>query len=165
MNKEIDILAGKLGLLLQSRHLSLVTAESCTGGGLGFSLTSISGSSEWYERGFITYSNAAKTELLNVPATTIEQFGAVSEQTARAMAEGALKNSHADLSISITGIAGPAGGSAEKPVGTVWIAYAGKNMPTQTNVDIFPGNREAVRLGIIKRVLQTLISRYSQLDG
>ncbi len=164
MNKEIEILAGKLGLLLQSKHLTLVTAESCTGGGLGFSLTSISGSSEWYERGFITYSNAAKTESLNVPAATIEKYGAVSEQTARAMADGALINSHADLSIAITGIAGPTGGSTEKPVGTVWMAYAGKNIITEALVDIFPGNREAVRLGIIKRVLQTLIARYSQPD-
>jgi nicotinamide-nucleotide amidase len=161
VNKEIEALVEKAGLVLSARQITVVTAESCTGGGLGFCLTSIAGSSAWYERGFTTYSNAAKEELLNVNPDTLEQFGAVSEQTACEMAEGALVNSHADVSIAITGIAGPDGGSKDKPVGTVWIAYAGKNLATKAYVDIFPGDREAVRLSVIQRALEKLIDYHS----
>lgn len=156
MNTNLTSLASSLGMLLKKNHLMLVTAESCTGGGIGYWLTSIAGSSDWYERGFITYSNAAKMECLSVKQETLAQFGAVSAEVAREMAEGALKNSHADLSVAVTGIAGPDGGSKEKPVGTVWIAYAGKHIPTQAEVEIFAGDRDAVRNAVIANVLLTL---------
>lgn len=158
MNKEIEVLSEELGAILTRKHLKIATAESCTGGGLGFALTSIAGSSAWYERGFITYSNEAKMELLDVNHQTLETYGAVSEETARAMAVGALVNSQADISIAITGIAGPGGGTPDKPVGTVWIAYAGKQLSTDAEVNIFPGDRRAVRDATIQRALQHLIT-------
>jgi len=158
MNKEIKVLAEEFGAILTRKHLKIATAESCTGGGLGFALTSIAGSSTWYERGFITYSNEAKIELLDVKQQTLETFGAVSEETARSMAVGALVNSQADISVAITGIAGPSGGTPDKPVGTVWIAYAGKQLVTDTEVNIFPGDRHAVREATIQRALQHLIT-------
>lgn len=154
MSETIAKLANALGETLNSRNLKVVTAESCTGGGLGFWVTSVAGSSAWYERGFVTYSNQAKQDLLNVSAEILDTHGAVSEQTAIAMAEGALKNSHSDVAIAITGIAGPDGGSEAKPVGTVWIAYAGKDISALAEVDIFPGTREMVRLSVIERALK-----------
>ena len=123
----------------------LVTAESCTGGGLAEILTRISGSSAWFERGYITYSNESKNELLSVPMNTITQHGAVSEETAIAMAEGALENSHADYSVSITGIAGPDGGTEDKPVGTVCFAWCKRNEAGTTTRIIFEGDRLKVR--------------------
>ena len=155
--KELESLANQVGKLLKQNNLKLVTAESCTGGGLGFYITSAPGSSEWYDRGFITYSNTAKTEMLNVKPHTLEKFGAVSEPVIREMAEGALAQSNVDLSIAISGIAGPGGDAPGKPVGTVWIAYAGKNITTEAHVDVFPGDREGIRLGTIKRVLEHLL--------
>src|SRR3990167_3251020 len=119
MTDAIAKLAIATGIALKKHHLTLATAESCTGGGLSYWLTSVPHSSQWFERGFITYSNAAKIELLQVNPATLETFGAVSEPTAREMAEGALKHSQAKLSIAITGTAGPDGGTALKPVGTV----------------------------------------------
>lgn len=157
MSETIAKLANALGETLSSRNLKVVTAESCTGGGLGFWITSVAGSSAWYERGFVTYSNQAKQDLLNVSAEILDAHGAVSEQTAVAMAEGALKNSHSDLAIAVTGIAGPDGGSEAKPVGTVWIAYAGKDISTLAEVDIFPGTREMVRLSVIERALRRVL--------
>lgn len=157
MTSELTTLAAQLGKQLKQNHLKIATAESCTGGGLGFWITSIPGSSEWYERGFVTYSNTAKIEMLNVKPHTIDHYGAVSEPVALEMAEGALVQSNADITVAVTGIAGPDGGAPDKPVGTVWIAYAGKNMRTETIVDVFPGDREAVRLGTIKRALEQLI--------
>jgi nicotinamide-nucleotide amidase len=146
-----------LANLLQQKNLLLATAESCTGGGLGYHLTSIPGSSLWYERGFITYSNDAKIELLSVKANTLNIHGAVSAAVAREMAEGALQHSKADLTIAITGIAGPDGGSKDKPVGTVWVAFAGKNIDTKTSVNIYSGDREAVRSGVIQYVIEQLL--------
>lgn len=157
MSREIEALARELGGLLRQHELKLVTAESCTGGGLGFYLTTIAGSSDYFDRGFITYSNAAKIEMLEVNPDTLEKFGAVSEETAREMAEGALKHSDADLSVSITGVAGPDGGSEDKPVGTVWMAYARKNLATRAEVKIFMGDRAQVREATIKKVFEQLI--------
>lgn len=145
MTKTLAQLAGQAGQLLKQHGLMLTTAESCTGGGLGYWITSIAGSSDWFERGFVTYSNAAKMEMLGVSAQTLETAGAVSEETAREMAEGALKHSHAEVSIAITGIAGPVGGSAQKPVGMVFIAWAGRSFPTEVEMNIFPGNRQEIR--------------------
>lgn len=158
MTSELASLSAQLGKQLKQQRIKIATAESCTGGGLGFWITSAPGSSEWFERGFITYSNKSKIELLNVKPHTIDQYGAVSEPVVLEMAEGALVQSNADITVAISGIAGPDGGSPDKPVGTVWIAYAGKNMRTETVVDTFPGDREAVRLGTIKRALEQLIT-------
>ncbi len=121
---EIKQLVEKLSVLLLKKNWKIVTAESCTGGGLAYTLTELPGSSAWFERGFVTYSNESKTELLGVPEAVITAYGAVSEETAKAMAQGALEHSHAQLAISITGIAGPQGGSEEKPVGTVCFGCA-----------------------------------------
>lgn len=156
MSKQIEKLTEETGRLLQSQKLKLVTAESCTGGGLSYWITSIPGSSEWFERGFVTYSDIAKIELLDVAKETIANFGAVSKETACAMAEGALRRSQSDICIAITGIAGPGGGSAQKPVGTVWIAFAGRQLKTFAQVDVFPGDRQAVRTQTIIRALEKL---------
>ena len=150
-------LASHLGHALKNRNLKLVTAESCTGGGLSYWITSVPGSSDWFERGFVTYSNAAKIELLGVNPNTIEKFGAVCEQTAREMAEGALRASPANISIAVTGIAGPQGGTTEKPVGTVWIAFVSDFFPTQAQVEVFPGDREAVRNSTIEQALTKIL--------
>lgn len=123
--------AGKLLADLRSRRLKLATAESCTGGLIAARLTDVAGSSDVVERGFVTYSNEAKAELLGVPMTLIDRHGAVSEPVARAMAEGAIANSHADISVAVTGVAGPGGGTAAKPVGLVHIAVASKTRPTR----------------------------------
>jgi nicotinamide-nucleotide amidase len=141
---------------LKTQHLTIATAESCTGGGLSYWLTSVPGSSDWSERGYVTYSNTAKTEMLDVNANTINQYGAVSEETAREMAEGILRHSHADLGIAITGIAGPDGGSTEKPVGTVWIAWGRKNFNIITQHFVFAGDRQAVRLAAMVKALEGL---------
>jgi nicotinamide-nucleotide amidase len=144
--------------LLRAR-LHVVTAESCTGGGLSFLLTSVPGSSGWFERGFITYSNAAKRELLGVPAAVLDADGAVSEPTAAAMAEGALAHSHGDVAVAVTGIAGPDGGSPDKPVGTVCFGWTGAGGGTVTATAHFPGDREAVRRQSILTALQGLLDR------
>jgi len=127
------------------RGLKLATAESCTGGLVAATLTAIAGSSDVVERGFVTYSNAAKTELLGVPAGLIAEVGAVSEAVAARMAEGALARSAADLAVSVTGVAGPGGGSAEKPVGLVWFGVAGRGRPTRTARHLFGGDRGEIR--------------------
>ena len=150
-------MAERLGEALLQARLRLVTAESCTGGGLGYVITSIAGSSDWYERGFVTYSNAAKEELLGVPVETLAREGAVSEAVAAAMAEGALRQSHADLSVAVTGIAGPEGGSREKPVGTVCLAWSRRNGDTRTAHVVFQGDRAGVREQAILMAMQGLL--------
>jgi len=143
---------------LKSHHWKLVTAESCTGGGLAYHLTQIPGSSAWYERGFVTYSNDAKEQLLQVKNQTLVQHGAVSAETASEMAVGALQNSQAQLSISITGIAGPDGGTKEKPVGTVWFGWAGKYIKTETEMQLFEGDRTSIREQAIQFALAKIIT-------
>jgi nicotinamide-nucleotide amidase len=157
MNPKYLELAQKLGQLLEAGHLSLAGAESCTGGEVAQIITSISRSSGWFERGFVTYSNQAKMEMLGVNKNTLDQHGAVSEETAKEMAEGALKNSHADVSFSITGIAGPDGGTKEKPVGLVWFGFAGKNKKTVTMQKIFSGDRLSIRDQASEFVLEKLL--------
>jgi len=137
--------AEKLAGELLSRGSRLVTAESCTGGGIAYVLTSIPGSSNWFERGFITYSNASKREILQIGAEILDRHGAVSEPVVVAMAEAALARSRADYSIAVTGIAGPDGGSKEKPVGTVWFGWSRGAGQTRTLVRCFEGDRRAVR--------------------
>lgn len=147
----------ELGEALMQREWKLATAESCTGGGVAYVITSMPGCSRWFERGFVTYSNLSKEELLGVRPETITEFGAVSEQTAREMAEGALQQSQAQVSVAITGIAGPEGGSPDKPVGTVWIAWAGVNRETQSSLHSLKGDRQTIREVSIRIALETLL--------
>lgn len=142
--------------LLQQRH-SLATAESCTGGMIAAACTDLPGSSQWFERGFVTYSNASKTDMLGVPAVLIEQHGAVSEPVARAMADGALAHSQAQVSLAVTGVAGPTGGSDEKPVGTVWFAWC-VGGETHTEMQHFAGDRGTVRAATLRYALQRLLA-------
>ena len=146
---------------LRARGWRISTAESCTGGLIAGFCTDLAGSSDWFERGVIGYSNAAKTELLGVPAELIEAQGAVSEAVARAMASGALQRSHADLAVAVTGVAGPGGGSVAKPVGTVWLAWAWRRaaggIDTTALLQQFDGDRAAVRLATVGSALQGLI--------
>lgn len=152
-----NLLAELVAKALTLRGDMLVTAESCTGGGIAHTLTSIPGSSRWFERGFVTYSNAAKQELLGVPDDTLARYGAVSEETAIAMAQGALLNSHGHISVAVTGIAGPGGGSEDKPVGTVCIAWSIRNGETRTTRVVFDGDRDQVREQAILMALQGLL--------
>ena len=140
---------------LQARGWMLATAESCTGGMVAAACTDLAGSSQWFERGFVSYSNAAKTELLGVPAELIAQHGAVSEAVARAMAEGALVHAHAQASLAVTGVAGPTGGSADKPVGTVWFGWCVAGQ-THSEVRHFAGDRAAVRRATLQHALARL---------
>ncbi|MDH3310711.1 MAG: CinA family protein [Gammaproteobacteria bacterium] len=151
---ELETLARAVSHELKRQGLMLVTAESCTGGWLAQIMTSVAGSSEWFERGFVAYTNLAKREMLGVKTTILSRYGAVSEQTARAMAEGALTHSHAQVAIAITGIAGPSGGTPEKPVGTVCFAWAGKKRDTLGRKQIFAGDREGVRRQAVNAALQ-----------
>lgn len=151
-------LAEQLGEALVKRKWKLVTAESCTGGWVGQAVTSVPGSSKWFDRGFITYCNVSKQELLDVKPETLEKYGAVSEETVKEMTEGALKNSHADLSLAITGIAGPGGGTPEKPMGTVCFGWAFSNQKTQTCCEHFSGDRNSVREQSVRFVLERLLS-------
>lgn len=137
--------------------IKLTTAESCTGGMVAAALTAVAGSSSVVERGFVTYSNEAKTEMLGVPAPLIAQHGAVSEAVARAMAEGALAHSRAQIAVAITGIAGPGGGSADKPVGLVHFACAATGQPTRHQAVVFPGDRVAVRQAATLTALDMLL--------
>ncbi len=155
MNDIID-LAARVGRALQEKGLLLTTAESCTGGGVSQAITEIAGSSEWFDCGFIAYSNASKTELLNVPAAMIAQFGTVSEEVAGAMAEGALSNSNAHVALSTTGIAGPGGAVPGKPVGTVCFGWAIEHH-TYTERLVFAGDRQTVRHQTIVHSLQGLL--------
>lgn len=134
----------RLAALLLARREMLATAESCTGGLIAGACTDLAGSSTWFERGFVTYSNAAKQQLLGVPAGLIERNGAVSEPAARAMAEGALRHAPVQASVAVTGVAGPGGGSAEKPVGTVWFGWCADGR-THTLCRHFEGDRAAIR--------------------
>ena len=136
----------------------LATAESCTGGAIAAALTDIAGSSDVFERGFVVYSNEAKNELLGVPAALIARHGAVSEEVAAAMAEGALAHSRADAVVSVTGIAGPGGGTATKPVGLVYIGSARRGLPPAVERHVFAGDRAAVRAATVKRALELLLA-------
>lgn len=142
----------------RAQGLLLATAESCTGGMIVAALTDIAGSSDVVERGFITYSNAAKTALLGVPAALIARHGAVSAEVAAAMAEGALAHAPVDLAIAVTGIAGPGGGTAEKPVGLVYLAVARRGGAAQVEQQIFPGDRAAVRRATVERALTLCVA-------
>jgi nicotinamide-nucleotide amidase len=153
-------LAARLGTQLKARRLMLATAESCTGGWVAQAVTSVAGSSQWFERGFVTYSDGSKRELLGVRVQTLKKYGAVSEQSAREMALGALVRSRAQVAVAVTGVAGPGGGSKEKPVGTVCLAWARKTGNAESTTRRFRGNRKSVRrqsvIAALKGLLQGL---------
>lgn len=153
----MNALARKVGELLMHRGLLLVTAESCTGGWIAELVTSIPGSSGWFERGFVTYSNEAKCEMLGVQGDTLAARGAVSEEVAREMAEGALLRSRGDLAVAVTGIAGPDGGTSEKPVGAVWLAWAMRGQATRSTLGHFDGDRERVRRQAVAAALRGVV--------
>ncbi|HEY8518681.1 MAG TPA: CinA family protein [Gammaproteobacteria bacterium] len=155
---ELEDLARRVGRACVARGLRAGAAESCTGGWIAKAVTDIAGSSGWFEGGFVTYSNAAKTRELDVPAALIETHGAVSEPVAIAMAEGARRRLGVDLAVAVSGIAGPGGGTAEKPVGTVWFAWADAE-GTVSERRHFPGDREAVRRATVKHALEGLLAR------
>ena len=152
-------IAALAGARLKAGGLMLATAESCTGGWVAQALTSVCGSSDWFERGFVTYSNDSKREMLGVGAAILSQFGAVSEPTARAMAEGALRASRAGMALAITGVAGPTGGAPEKPVGMVCFAWAKSGGPVESETRQFQGDRESVRRQSVIAALQGVVAR------
>lgn len=154
---ELDTLAQEVGAALKAHGMMLATAESCTGGWVGEAVTSVAGSSHWYDRGFITYTNASKQEMLGVAETTLAEYGAVSEPTVREMAAGALKHSHAHLALAISGIAGPGGATPDKPVGTVCMAWVARNGAGQSQTFHFQGDRTAVRRQAVLAALQGVL--------
>lgn len=158
----MDILAAQAGGLLKSCGLMLATAESCTGGGVAQAITEVAGSSVWFERGFVTYSNMSKRQMLGVEEQTLSQFGAVSESVVREMVEGALAHSAAQVALAVSGIAGPEGGTPDKPVGTVWFAWGMKHSATHARRHQFSGNRSEVRAQAVRIALQGVIDLLSR---
>lgn len=158
----MNILAAQLGGLLKAHGLMLVTAESCTGGGVAQLVTEVGGSSAWFERGFITYSNLSKQEMLGVLDVTLDRYGAVSEAVVREMVEGALHHSHAQLALAVSGIAGPDGGTQDKPVGTVWFAWGMRHGAIHAQRHQLAGNRAEVRAQAVRIALQGTIDLLNQ---
>jgi nicotinamide-nucleotide amidase len=159
-DSDLTRLAARAGLRLAAAHTILTTAESCTGGWISKVITDISGSSQWFHEGFVTYSNDSKHERLGVPMSVLQKHGAVSEATARAMAAGALRRARADVAVAVTGIAGPGGGVPGKPVGTVWLAWARRSerrVSVETQLRHFRGNRDAVRRKTVRAALLGLL--------
>lgn len=158
MNEDgITRLAVRMGKACKRRRVEVSVAESCTGGGVAAAITRISGSAKWFDRGFVTYSNAAKRQLLGVSQRTLARHGAVSEEVAREMAAGVLKHSPSDIAVSVTGIAGPTGGSRLKPVGLVWFAWAVRGGVIQSRAFRFKGTRMEVRTQAVAIALQGVI--------
>ena len=155
----LDALAILVGTRLKEKGLLLATAESCTGGWVAQVVTSVSGSSEWFDRGFVTYSNDAKREMIGVRVETLDRHGAVSEETAREMAAGALAASRAQIAVAITGVAGPTGGTPQKPVGMVCFAWAVRGGAVDSTTQHFAGDREAVRRASVIFALQGVVDR------
>ncbi|WLQ14664.1 CinA family protein [Hahella aquimaris] len=157
MNDEIKSLAARLGIILGERGLKVTTAESCTGGGIAYAITSVAGSSNWFEEGVVTYSNEAKQSRLQVSPATLMRCGAVSEEVVKEMTLGALQRTQAQLAIAVSGIAGPGGGTAEKPVGLVWVAWRFRNALLAQSFH-FSGDREQVRLQSVVEGLRGAIA-------
>lgn len=162
---DLDRLAADVARAIAGAGLVLATAESCTGGWVGQALTSVAGSSAWFDRGFVCYSNAAKTEMLGVAAEVLAQHGAVSEPSARAMAEGALARSRAQIAVAVTGVAGPSGGTADKPVGTVWFAWAMQGRVTRAERHLFQGDRAWIRRQSVAVALEGLFKTVETTDA
>ena len=158
----LKLLAGKIGARLKKRNLKLATAESCTGGWIAQAVTSVSGSSGWFDRGFVTYSNEAKKELLGVRERTLSRHGAVSREAAEAMAAGALARSRAQVSVAVTGVAGPTGGTRAKPVGTVCFAWSRKRGAMDSDTRHFRGGRDRVRRQSVEFALKGLLERLEE---
>lgn len=156
-DETLQDLAAKLGERLRAAGLTVAAAESCTGGWIAKCITDIAGSSEWFDRGFVTYSNDAKTELLGVSGALLAEHGAVSEDAVRAMAEGALERSRADLAVSVSGVAGPGGGTEEKPVGTVWFCWQRRGGEPMVRAVPFDGDRDTVRRESVRAALWGLL--------
>jgi len=154
MENALVELAERLGIWLKKNGKKIATAESCTGGWIAQSITEIPGSSAWFDRGFVTYSNAAKIQMLDVKPATLEKYGAVSSETAIAMAAGALSRSEADFTVAVTGIAGPDGGTDEKPVGTVFIAWASRDGGSRVEKFLFHGDRRQIRLQTVQTAIK-----------
>lgn len=162
MDEDLIALSTALGSACHQHQLTIATAESCTGGWAAQVITHTAGSSTWFERGFVTYANAAKVDMLGVLPATLETYGAVSRQTAMEMASGAIAHSKADISLSITGIAGPSGGSPGKPVGTVCFAWCIKGGAAEAEQCQLSGDREAIRRAAVKHGLQGLLDRITR---
>ncbi|TFH88403.1 CinA family protein [Billgrantia azerbaijanica] len=160
---DLTTLAERLGRACRERGVHLTAAESCTGGGVASAITAVAGSSDYFETGYVTYSNAAKTRLLGVAEALIEAHGAVSREVVKAMVAGACRDSGADLGVAISGVAGPGGGSAEKPVGTVWLAW-GNAERQQAECHRYPGDRRAVREQAVREALIGLLQRLESLE-
>jgi len=158
----LEALAERVGRRLAAEGAVMTTAESCTGGWVAKLVTDVPGSSRWFDRGFVTYSNRAKQEMLGVSEATLAAHGAVSEATVREMAAGALAHGTADLSVAVSGIAGPGGGSEEKPVGLVWLAWARRGGGVTTERCLFGGDRDAVRAAAARRALEGLAERLDE---
>ena len=161
----MEQLAAQLGAALKAHGMMLTTAESCTGGGVASAVTEIAGSSSWFDRGFVTYSNQAKSDMLGVSPDTIMRFGAVSEAVVREMVAGALHNSQAQFALAVSGIAGPGGGTSEKPVGTVWFAWGIKEGMAVSRLHLLPGNRAQIRKQAVTIALQgglELLGRHTE---
>lgn len=153
----LEFHAAEVGAALCRRAWWMTTAESCTGGWIAQAVTAIAGSSQWFDRGFVTYSNESKRDVLGVPETTLRRYGAVSKETVTEMARGALRNSIAHISVAVSGIAGPAGAVPGKPVGTVWFAWATREGGLHTHSQIFPGQRAEVRAAAVAVALQNIV--------
>ena len=158
----MDILAAQMGGALKSHGLMLVTAESCTGGGVASAITDVAGSSAWFERGFVTYSNLSKQQMLGVSEATLAQYGSVSEAVVREMVAGALRLSNAQVALAVSGIAGPDGGTPDKPVGTVWFAWGVKNTGIYTKRHQIAGNRAEVRAHAVRIAMQGVVGLLTQ---
>jgi nicotinamide-nucleotide amidase len=158
----MDILAAQVGGLLKAHGLMLATAESCTGGGVAQAITDVAGSSGWFERGFVTYSNLSKQQMLGVREATLMQHGAVSELTVREMVAGALQHSDAQVALAVSGIAGPDGGTADKPVGTVWFAWGIKHGDTHAQRHQLRGSRAEIRAQAVHIALQGVVNLLNQ---
>lgn len=156
-DKVLFELAERIGAALKAQGLMLATAESCTGGWIAQAVTAVPGSSEWFERGFVTYTYISKREMLGVSEDTLSRHGAVSEETVREMVAGALAHSHAQVALAVSGTAGPGGGTPDKPVGTVCLAWAVKNGEPRSATRRFSGNREKVRQAAVKNALEGVL--------
>jgi nicotinamide-nucleotide amidase len=158
----MENISAQIGIALKTHGMMLTTAESCTGGGVAQAITEAAGSSAWFERGFVTYSNLSKQQMLGVSDATLKQYGAVSEAVVREMVAGALSNSMSNIALSVSGIAGPDGGTAEKPVGTVWFAWGIKHGVTIAHRHLLKGNRSEVRTQAVNIALQGVLDLLNQ---
>ncbi len=163
-DNELYVLAERVGAALKARGLMLATAESCTGGWISEAITAVPGSSEWFERGFVTYTYISKREMLGVKPETLQQYGAVSEQTVREMVEGAIVHSHAQVAVAVSGTAGPSGGTPEKPVGTVCLGWGMKGTALHAETRLFAGDRAAVRRQAVVLALNGVLAQLPPSD-